>query len=74
MGRKKLKNTPEKIFKEYQEGISFKQSLGDSGLFEQNKRNERFLIGDQWKGANCGNDPLLTMLLKFINWLLAVLL
>lgn len=56
MGRKKLKNTPEKIFKEYQEGISFKQSLGDSGLFEQNKRNERFLIGDQWKGANCGND------------------
>ena len=48
--------TPEKIWKEYEYGVSYKGSLGDKGLYEQSKRNERFYIGDQWRGAQCGAD------------------
>ena len=30
------------------------------GLYEQSKMNERYFIGDQWYGVNCGNDrPLI---------------
>lgn len=47
---------PVKIFEEYRKGTQFKSSLGNKGLFEQNKINERFFIGDQWYGANCGKE------------------
>ncbi len=48
--------TPEQIFNEYSEGIAFKSSIGTKGMYEQNRINERFFIGDQWYGANCGNE------------------
>ncbi len=48
--------TPEQIFSEYRKGYEFKASLGNKGIFEQNRINERFFIGDQWHGAKCGND------------------
>lgn len=51
-----MKKTPQEIFSEYNEGVSFKNSLGAKGLYEQSKINERFFIGDQWYGAKCGND------------------
>ncbi len=44
------------IFEEFSVGNQFKSALGSRGLFEQNKINERFFIGDQWYGANCGSD------------------
>jgi hypothetical protein len=44
------------IFKEYQAGVQYKSSIGKRGMYEQNKINERFFIGDQWYGAKCGND------------------
>ena len=44
------------VFEEYREGRQFKESLGARGLYEQNRMNERFFVGDQWYGANCGND------------------
>lgn len=47
---------PMKIFDEYRRGAEFKASLGNKGLLEQTKINERFFIGDQWHGANCGNE------------------
>lgn len=47
---------PGRIFNEYRNGINFKESLGKRGMFEQNKINERFFIGDQWHGAKCGNE------------------
>lgn len=46
----------EQIFKEYQSGMQYKASLGKRGMYEQNRINERFFIGDQWYGAKCGND------------------
>ena len=47
---------PKEIFEEYRLGLQFKSALGKRGMFEQNRINERFYIGDQWYGAKCGND------------------
>lgn len=51
-----MKINPTEIFKEYQKGVDFKNLMGARGLYEQSKINERFFIGDQWHGANCGNE------------------
>lgn len=48
--------SPTQIFKEYQKGVEFKNSMGTKGLYEQNKINERFYVGDQWYGARCSNE------------------
>ena len=54
------RNNPAQIFKEYRDGTQFKSGLGTRGLYEQSKMNERYFIGDQWYGVNCGNDrPLI---------------
>lgn len=54
------RNNPAQIFKEYRDGTQFKSGLGMRGLYEQSKMNERYFIGDQWYGVNCGNDrPLI---------------
>lgn len=45
---------PEQVFREYEAGIAYKAGLGTRGLYEQNRLNERFFLGDQWHGANCG--------------------
>lgn len=52
----KIKTTPKAIFNEYQQGNNYKASVGALGIFEQTKINERFFIGDQWYGAQCGNS------------------
>ena len=43
------------IFSEYQQGINYKAGLGRRGLYEQSRVNERFMVGDQWHGARCGD-------------------
>lgn len=53
-------DSPAQIEEEYKSGAQFKSGLGNRGLYEQNKMNERFFAGDQWHGAKCGQDrPLL---------------
>ena len=47
---------PAEIKNEYKKGTDFKASIGDKGIFDQTKRNERFYIGDQWHGAKAGNE------------------
>lgn len=56
MGGFKMQTEAIKIFEEYRKGSEFKSSLGNKGIYEQGKINERFFIGDQWYGAKCGND------------------
>lgn len=48
--------TPERVFEEYERGARYKNGLGKRGLYEQNRINERFYAGDQWRGANCGDE------------------
>ena len=51
-----MTNKPAEIFNQYKHGIQYKSSLGKRGMYEQNRINERFYIGDQWFGAKCGNE------------------
>lgn len=53
---KKIKTSPREIFKEYTAGADFKAGIGDKGICEQAKINERFYVGDHWHGAKCGAD------------------
>lgn len=46
---------PDRIFNEYRKGINYKEALGNNGMYEQNRINQRFYIGDQWHGAQCGD-------------------
>ena len=56
----KIRTDTKGIFGEYKNGTEFKASIGEKGIFEQSKINERFYVGDQWYGAKCGNDrPLI---------------
>ena len=52
----KITTEPKSVFNEYKKSNEYKASIGDKGIFEQSKINERFYIGDQWHGAKCGND------------------
>ena len=52
----KITTDPKAVFSEYKNGTEYKASLGEKGIFTQSKINERFYVGDQWHGVNCGND------------------
>ena len=54
--RKRADCDPLRIADEYRRGIRYKNGMGDRGLYEQCRMNERFYIGDQWYGANCGSE------------------
>ena len=50
-------NTPQKIAEQHKKSVEFKTNLN---LYEQTKKNERFMIGDQWLGSQTkSNLPLL---------------
>lgn len=44
------------IFDEYNKAKSYKDALGEKGLSQQSKINERFYSGNQWYGVTGGND------------------
>ncbi|MBE7093003.1 MAG: hypothetical protein E7365_07505 [Clostridiales bacterium] len=50
-----IKLKPQEIFLEYQSANEYKNSIGDRGIYEQSKMNERFYVGDQWHGVQAGN-------------------
>ncbi len=50
-----IKFSPKEIFLEYQSANEYKNSVGDRGIYEQSKMNERFFAGDQWHGVQAGN-------------------
>lgn len=58
--RDKVKTTPQTIFEEYKRGAQYKTGMGTRGLYQQNQINERFYVGDQWYGVQCGDTrPLI---------------
>ena len=54
--KQKIKTDPKSVFAEYTKANDYKASVGELGIFEQTKKNERFFIGDQWYGAKLGNE------------------
>lgn len=56
MIKQKIRTDPKSVFDEYRKGTDYKNGIGEKGIHEQSKKNERFYVGDQWYGVNCGND------------------
>ena len=48
------------IWSEYEAGQQYKNGIGDKGIHDQSRINERFFVGDQWHGVNAGNEKPLT--------------
>lgn len=74
MKEQKIKTDCKSIFSEYKAGTEYKASIGDNGIYEQSKKNERFYVGDQWYGANCGNErPLVrrNIIKRIAEWKLS---
>lgn len=59
MSEKKQWNHPNTVFEEYKQGQNYKAGLGERGLYEQNRINQRFYEGDQWYGVQCGDKKAL---------------
>lgn len=57
-----MEMTAGKLWREYQEGISFDESIG---LFDTVKNNENFFIGRQWEGVEAKGLP--TPVFNFIR-------
>lgn len=51
---KKIKPTPDGIWKKYNRGVEFKQQLG---LYDTVQENENFFIGKQWEGVQANGLP-----------------
>ncbi len=47
---------PETVFAEFKSAREHKELIGEKGIYEQTRVNERFYVGDQWHGAKCGSD------------------
>lgn len=55
-----IKLNSKSIWAEYESGQQYKNSIGDKGIQDQSRINERFFVGDQWHGVNAGNEKPLT--------------
>ncbi len=55
-----IKLKPKAIWSEYEAGQQYKNGIGDKGIHDQARINERFFVGDQWHGVNAGNEKPLT--------------
>ena len=48
------------IWTEYEVGQQYKNGIGEKGIHDQSRINERFFVGDQWHGVNAGNEKPLS--------------
>ncbi len=55
-----IKLKPRQIWSEFEAGQQYKNGIGDKGIHDQARINERFFVGDQWHGVNAGNEKPLT--------------
>ncbi len=55
-----IKLKQKSIWSEYEAGQQYKNGIGDKGIHDQARINERFFVGDQWHGVNAGNEKPLT--------------
>ena len=62
--------TPDRVWADYEEGISFKQQLG---LFDTVRVNEDFYIGKQWEGVQSNGlpTPVFNFIKRIIMFLVA---
>jgi hypothetical protein len=70
-----IKKTPQEIWEEYETGISYKQSIGNKGLYETVKQNENFFIGNQWEGVNAPDldKPVINILKRVVAYFVSTI-
>lgn len=49
----------ETVVEEYKRGRQYKSGLGERGMYDQNRINQRFYEGDQWYGVQAGDKKAL---------------
>ncbi len=71
----KIKKQPHEIWQEYEIGVSYKQSIGNKGLYETVKQNENFFIGNQWEGVNAPDldKPVINILKRVVSYFVSTL-
>ena len=71
----KIKTTPEAVWREYERARDYNQQLGEHGLYEQVKLNERMVSGDQWHGVKAPDidKPVLNMLKRSVMYLISMI-
>lgn len=65
-----MNNKKTDIWKLYEGGKEYKQSIG---LFDETDKNERFFIGDQWESKKIDGlpKPVFNILKRFVNYMAA---
>lgn len=68
----KIKTKPGDIYKEYQAGTDYNNSIG---LYDTVRQNERFYVGNQWEGLNAPDldKPVLNFLKRVCSFIVAML-
>ena len=68
----KIQKTPQAIYSELQNGITFNQSRD---LYETVSKNQDFYLGDQWKGVNAPDltKPVFNMVKRVISYFVAMI-
>ena len=71
----KIKTTPEAVWREYERARDYNQQLGEHGLYEQVKLNERMVSGDQWHGVKAPDidKPVLNFLKRAVMYLVSMI-
>lgn len=59
MSKEKKWFHPKTVVEEYKQGQQYKTGLGERGMYDQNRINQRFYEGDQWYGVQCGDKKAL---------------
>lgn len=72
----KIKQKPDEIWKEYQDGISYNTVICDGGLYETVERNNNFYNDKQWEGVNAPDldKPVFNFLKPVVNFYIAMLI
>ena len=70
-----IKKTPQDIWREYETGVSYKQGIGERGVYETVKQNENFFIGNQWEGVNAPDldKPIINILKRVVAYFVSTL-
>lgn len=68
----KIKLQPQEIFKEYEKGKDFNTTID---LYKNVEMNQRFFIGDQWKGADAPGlmKPVFNMIKRVVTFFISML-
>lgn len=68
----KTKISPERVWREYEKGVSYNNSIG---LYDTVRKNENFYIGKQWEGLNAPDlaKPVINVLKRVVSYFISMI-